>query len=120
MLDMGFEKEVKGCIEAMRKLIPEQVAALSVVLAAATTGGRLTDLVQDLMKDYASVGFEAETETAVQVPATIEQLYCMVPSQYRIHVLLAFLFCKRASKVLSGLILGDAVHVDLSECELLL
>ncbi len=117
---MGFEKEVKGCIEAMRKLIPSQVASLSIVLAAATTGGRLTDLVQDLMKEYTSVGFETETETVVQVPSTIEQLYSMVPSQNRIHALLAFLFCKRTSKVPPALILDNPVHVDMSERQLLL
>ena len=113
---MGFEREVKGCIEALRKLSPQRVADVSVVLAAATTGGRWTDLVQDLMKDCVSVGFETETEAVVQVPSSIEQLHCTVPSQDRIHVLLAFLFCKRTSKVLSSRSLGHPLHVDVPEC----
>lgn len=98
---MGFEKEVKACTDAIRNSIKEEnFQKLSIILAAATTGGKLTDLVKELMKDYITIGFETESDTTVQVPSTIEQMYTVVPTANRIHTLLAFLFCKRASKVM--------------------
>jgi ATP-dependent RNA helicase DDX31/DBP7 len=100
MLDMGFEKEVKGCTEAIKEKIGDKFEKLSIVLAAATTGGRLTDLVQNIMNNYVQVGFETDKDALVQVPSSIQQLYSYVPTQYRIHYLLAFLFCKRNSKVI--------------------
>ena len=100
MLDMGFETEVKGCTDAVKEKLGEQFNKLSVVLAAATTGGKLTDLVQNIMSSYVSVGFETDKDSEVQVPSTIQQLYSFVPTEYRLHYLLAFLFCKRNSKVI--------------------
>eukprot|EP01022_Parablepharisma_sp_SALTPOND_P019953 TRINITY_DN3509_c0_g1_i1.p1 TRINITY_DN3509_c0_g1~~TRINITY_DN3509_c0_g1_i1.p1 ORF type:complete len:773 (+),score=73.42 TRINITY_DN3509_c0_g1_i1:8566-10884(+) len=100
MLDMGFEKDVKGCTDAIKEYLKEKFQNISVILAAATTGGRLTDLVQNIMSSYISVGFETDTDATVQVPSTIQQYYAIVPAMYKIHYLLAFLFCKHGSKII--------------------
>ena len=100
MLDMGFDKDVKGCTDVVREQVGDQFKNVSIVLAAATTGGRLTDLVKNIMSQYVSVGFETDNDAVVQVPSSIEQLYAFVPSQFRLHVLLSFLYCKRNSKVI--------------------
>lgn len=100
MLDLGFEKEVKTCIGLIRESIKEQFEALSIVLAAATTGGKLTDLVTSIMGDYVSVGFEADTDSSVQVPSTIQQYYSIVPTKYKVCYFLLLLFCKQKSKLI--------------------
>ncbi len=100
MLDMGFDKEVKACMDAVREQMAEKFSKLAIVLAAATTGGMLTDLVKNIMSNYVSVGFETDTDSVVQVPSAIQQLYVYIPTLYRVHYLLALLYCKRGSKIM--------------------
>jgi len=100
MLDMGFEKEVKGCIDSIKEYMKEKFNPVSIILAAATTGGRLTDLVQNIMNNYVSVGFEQDADATVQVPTSIQQFFTVIPAIHKLHYLLAFLFCKHGSKVI--------------------
>jgi len=100
ILDLGFEKEVKTCIGVIKDNTKDKFGTLSIILAAATTGGKLTDLVKSIMTDYIPVGFEVDTDSAVKVPSTIQQYYSIIPSKYKIHYLLSLLFSKQKSKLI--------------------
>ena len=75
MLDMGFEKEMTSCLEAIKQRCPEKFTPaegkywsndLRINFVSATLGTRVERLGAKLMMNYETIGFELEDEDSQQ------------------------------------------------------
>jgi superfamily II DNA/RNA helicase len=103
---MGFEKEMTSCLEEIKKRCPEKFTAekdlyhsesLRINFVSATLSRRVELLGAKMMKDYKTVGFDAQTESpdqdmAISIPNQVQQFYMQVPIQYRLLYLMMFLY----------------------------
>jgi hypothetical protein len=73
MLDMGFEKEMTSCLDAIKQRCPEKFTAtegkywsdsLRINFVSATLGQRVERLGAKLMEKYETVGFDLENGEA--------------------------------------------------------
>lgn len=125
---MGFEKDVSECLSLIKSKmripqvsehyssLKEDLCFTNVIinLISATLSKKVQNLSLTLTKDYKTVGFdetnekdekgeedEDSNELMLTIPKAIKQLYSVIPDQFRLLYLLAFLFIKRDTKVFS-------------------
>ena len=74
--------------------------SIKINFVSATLSPKIEQLGAKLMKEYAKVGFNTETEDEGKqenivgsIPVQVKQFWMEIPSQYRLIYLLIFLYC---------------------------